>query len=88
MKEENDLPWNFKFVSMRPDVTIRDVASHINKNWDWDILLGVHNLTKQQCEDYIDICPPLREAQWYLRYVSSDNKDTKKVMINEEPRFP
>jgi YD repeat-containing protein len=75
MKQNPDLPWDWKSASLNPNITVDDVLNNREIPWDWDYVSMMSSLREDQICDNPDI-------PWDSKLLSSNKNISAAFLIH------
>ncbi len=75
IKTNPDKPWNWRYLSHNPNITIEDIISNPDKPWDWEYISSNPNITMEDIKTNPD-------KPWNWRYLSHNPNITIEDIIS------
>ena len=80
IKENPQIPWNYTFISMNPNLTIKFIKENFIKTWRWDYISCNENITWENIQENINF-------PWSWTNIGKNPNITWDI-IRKNPNYP
>ena len=78
-----DKPWNWRWISMNPNITVDFIEKHPDKPWDWEGISMNPNITIDFIEKHIDRLDFMGLSQNKFTYQNKLNRQKEAYILLE-----